>query len=87
MNSEFIAEFPVTTKAVKLVRPQGQFISRVKVPVGVNHNVVAKSNCVIVKRGGKQLEAKGQSVEPALSVVVRDNESDSAGQGGESASE
>jgi hypothetical protein len=70
-----------------LVRPQGQLINRVKVPVGVSHNVVAISNCVIAKWGGEQLEAKGQSVEPALSVVVRDNESDSAGQGGESASE
>ena len=45
-----------------LVRPQGQLINRVKVPVGVCHNVVAISNCVIVKWGGEQLEAKGQSV-------------------------
>ena len=44
------------------VRPQGQLINRVKVPVGVCHNVVAISNCVIVKWGGEQLEAKGQSV-------------------------
>ena len=43
------------------VRPQGQFINRVKVPVGVSHNVVAESNCVIAKWGGEQLEAKGQS--------------------------
>ena len=43
------------------VRPQGQLINRVKVPVGVCHNVVAESNCVIVKWGGEQLEAKRQS--------------------------
>jgi hypothetical protein len=43
------------------VRPQGQLINRVKVPVGVCHNAVAESNCVIVKWGGEQLEAKGQS--------------------------
>ena len=43
------------------VRPQGQLINRVKVPVGVSHNAVAESNCVIVKWGGEQLEAKGQS--------------------------
>lgn len=43
------------------VRPQGQHINRVKVPVGVSHNVVAESNCVIAKWGGEQLEAKGQS--------------------------
>ena len=42
-----------------LVRPQGQLINRVKVPVGVSHNVVAESNCVIAKWGGEQLEAKG----------------------------
>jgi hypothetical protein len=41
------------------VRPQGQLNNRVKVPVGVSHNVVAISNCVIVKWGGEQLEAKG----------------------------
>jgi len=41
-----------------LVRPQGQLINRVKVPVGVSHNVVAESNCVIAKWGGEQLEAK-----------------------------
>ena len=46
-----------------IVRPQGQLINRVKVPVGVSHNVVAESNCVIVKWGGEQLEAKGQSAE------------------------
>jgi hypothetical protein len=45
-----------------IVRPQGQLINRVKVPVGVSHNAVAESNCVIVKWGGEQLEAKGQSV-------------------------
>mgnify|MGYP006388700843 CR=1 FL=1 len=44
------------------VRPQGQLNNRVKVPVGVSHNVVAESNCVTVKWGGEQLEAKGQSV-------------------------
>jgi len=44
------------------VRPQGQLINRVKVPVGVSHNVVAESNCVIAKWGGEQLEAKRQSV-------------------------
>ena len=44
------------------VRPQGQFINRVKVPVGVCHNAVAESNCVIVKWGGEQLEVKRQSV-------------------------
>ena len=44
------------------VRPQEQLIIRVKVPVGVSHNAVAESNCVIVKWGGEQLEAKGQSV-------------------------
>jgi len=44
------------------VRPRGQLINRVKVPVGVCHNVVAESNCVIVKWGGEQLEAKRQSV-------------------------
>ena len=60
--------------------------NRVKVSVGGSHNVVAISNCVTMKWGGEQMEAKGQSVEPALSVVVRYNESDSAGQGGESAS-
>jgi len=53
-------------------------------PVGVCDNVVVISNCVIVKWGGAQLEAKGQSEETALSLVVRDNESDSAGQAGES---
>ena len=63
------------------MRPQGQLINRVKVPVGVSHNVVAESNCVIAKWGGEQLEAKRQSVEPTLSVVLKDNESDSAGQG------
>ena len=41
-----------------LVRPRGQLINRVKVPVGVSHNVVAESNCVIAKWGGEQLEAK-----------------------------
>ena len=46
-------------KGVRLVRPQGQLNNRVKVPVGVSHNVVAESNCVIVKWGGEQLEAKG----------------------------
>jgi hypothetical protein len=46
----------------RLVRPRGQYISRVKVPVGVSHNVVAESNCVTVRWGGEQLEAKGQSV-------------------------
>ena len=45
-----------------IVRLQGQLINRVKVPVGVIHNAVAESNCVIVKWGGEQLEAKGQSV-------------------------
>jgi len=45
-----------------IVRPQGQLINRVKVPVGVCHNVVAESNCVIAKWGGEQLEAKRQSV-------------------------
>jgi hypothetical protein len=45
-----------------IVRPQGQLNNRVKVPVGVSHNVVAESNCVIVKWGGEQLEAKRQSV-------------------------
>lgn len=49
-----------------LVRPQGQFINRVKVPVGVCHNVVAENNCPIVKWGGEQLEAKGQSVDTLL---------------------
>ncbi len=48
--------------ACRTVRPQGQLINRVKVPVGVSHNAVAESNCVIVKWGGEQLEAKGQSV-------------------------
>jgi hypothetical protein len=43
------------------VRPQGQLINRVKVLVGVCHNAVAESNCVIVRWGGEQLEAKGQS--------------------------
>ena len=46
----------------EIVRPQGQLNNRVKVPVGVCHNVVAESNCVIVKWGGEQLEAKRQSV-------------------------
>ena len=45
-----------------IVRPRGQLINRVKVPVGVCHNAVAESNCVIVKWGGEQLEAKRQSV-------------------------
>ena len=45
-----------------IVRPRGQLINRVKVPVGVCHNAVAISNCVIVKWGGEQLEAKRQSV-------------------------
>ena len=49
-------------RLVGIVRPQGQLINRVKVPVGVSHNVVAESNCVIAKWGGEQLEAKGQSV-------------------------
>jgi len=54
---------PVETRFIaSLVRPQGQLINRVKVPVGVCHNVVAESNCVIVRWGGEQLEAKGQSV-------------------------
>ena len=44
------------------LRPQGQLINRVKVPVGGCHNVVAESNCVIAKWGGEQLEAKRQSV-------------------------
>ena len=50
------------TISVAIVRPQGQLNNRVKVPVGVSHNVVAESNCVIVKWGGEQLEAKRQSV-------------------------
>jgi hypothetical protein len=46
-------------KIFLFVRPQGQLINRVKVPVGVSHHVVAESNCVIAKWGGEQLEAKG----------------------------
>ena len=57
-----ITSFVVPAGIAGIVRPQGQLINRVKVPVGVSHNVVAESNCVIVKWGGEQLEAKGQSV-------------------------
>ena len=52
----------LTANVRSLVRPQGQLNNRVKVPVGVSHNVVAESNCVIAKWGGEQLEAKRQSV-------------------------
>ena len=52
---------PCDKRSLSFVRPQGQLINRVEVPVGVSHNVVAESNCVIAKWGGEQLEAKGQS--------------------------
>jgi len=51
-----------------IMRPQGQLINRVKISVGVSHNVAAES----------KWKQKGSP---------QDNESDSAGQGGESASE
>ena len=40
------------------MRPRGCLISTVQVRVGENHSSVAKSNCVVVRRGGKQLEVK-----------------------------
>ena len=56
------AQYVVPAGIAGIVRPQGQLINRVKVSVGVSHNVVAESNCVIAKWGGEQLEAKRQSV-------------------------
>ncbi|WP_456238218.1 HU family DNA-binding protein [Methylicorpusculum oleiharenae] len=53
---------PAPNGPVGIVRPRGQLINRVEVPVGVSHNAVAESNCVIAKWGGEQLEAKRQSV-------------------------
>ena len=63
-----------------LVRPQGQLINWVKAPFGLGYHVISKCNCVIAKWRAEQLEAKGQSVEPALSLIAKDNESDSARQ-------
>jgi len=63
LNAAFhlLAQGYTLAEAAGAVRPQGQLINRVKVPVGVCHNAVAESNCVIVRWGGEQLEAKGQS--------------------------
>lgn len=52
----------VSSLSYPYVRPQGQLNSKVKVLVGVSHNVVVESNCVTVRWGGEQLETKGQSV-------------------------
>lgn len=60
MNAQFRIVIPA--RIAGSVRPRGQLINRVEVPVGVCHNAVAESNCVIVKWGGEQLEAKRQSV-------------------------
>jgi hypothetical protein len=48
-------------KSGLVVRPRGCRISTVQVRVGENHSSVAKSNCVVVRRGGKQLEVKERS--------------------------
>ncbi len=44
------------------VRLRRRFISAVKVRTGVCHSSVAEGNCVAVRRGGEQPEAKSQSV-------------------------
>ncbi len=45
-----------------LVRLGGRLISTVKVRVMVNHSHVAEGNCVAMRRGGEQPEAKRWSV-------------------------
>ena len=44
-----------------VVRPRWRHISTVKVRVRVYHSSVAESNCVVVRRGGEQLEANCRS--------------------------
>jgi len=44
------------------VRLWRRFNNTVKVRIGVCHNSVAEGNCVAARRGGKQPEAKEQSV-------------------------
>ncbi len=44
-----------------VVRPRRRLISTVQVRVGENHSSVVKSNCVVARRGGEQLEKKDWS--------------------------
>ncbi len=44
-----------------VVRPRGRRINTVQVRVGASHNSVAEGNCVVVRRGEKQLEANYRS--------------------------
>ena len=57
-----------------VVRPRGRCISTVKVRVGVSHNLVAEGNCVVVRRGEKQLEANDRSAGDELDSAVRNDE-------------
>ncbi len=52
------------------MRPRGRHISTVKVRVGGSHSSVAESNCVVMRRGEKQLEANGRSADNELDSAV-----------------
>jgi hypothetical protein len=52
---------PYRAESGLVVRPRGCLNSTVQVRVGENHSSVAEGNCVVVRRGGEQLEAKERS--------------------------
>jgi len=57
-----------------VVRPRGCRINTVQVRVGECHSSVAEGNCVVVRRGEKQLEANYRSAGDELDSAVCDGE-------------